>query len=139
MLYLRSTPYGDYLHFTIYAQIFTPLIIQDLSCLYFESHNYKTPQYFNNLKCFDGLPRVGLMTVKEFDLLVLDGHNYPTWVVDVKVSLASCGLYRAVFLPEEGVAPLDDQHVYIALYFIRSHIDSDLKVDYLLEENPQNL
>ena len=67
------------------------------------------------------------MTVKEFDLLVLDGHNYPTWVVDVKVSLASRGLYRAVLPPEEGVAPLDDQHVYTALYLIRSHIHPDLK------------
>ena len=93
MPHLRSTPYGDYLHFTIYAhEIFTPLIIQDLSCLYFASQNYNTPQHFNNLKCFDGLSRVGSMTVKEFELLALDGHNYPTWVVDVKVSLASRGL-----------------------------------------------
>jgi hypothetical protein len=45
------------------------------------------------------------MTVKEFDLLALDGHNYPTWAMDVKVSLASRGLYRAVLPPEEGVAP----------------------------------
>jgi len=41
--------------------------------------------------------------------------------------------------PEEGVAPLDDQHVYTALYLIRSHIHPDLKAEYLLEENPQNL
>ena len=140
MPYLWSTPYGDYLHFTIYAhEIFTPLIIQDLSCLYFASHNYNTPQHFNNLKCFDGLPRVGSMTVKEFDLLALDGHNYPTWAVDVKVSLASRGLYRAMLPLEEGVAPLDDQHVYTALYLIRSHIHPDLKAKYLLEENPRNL
>ncbi|XP_066384615.1 uncharacterized protein [Miscanthus floridulus] len=79
------------------------------------------------------------MTVKEFDLLALDGHNYPTWAVDIKVSLASRGLYRAVSSPEEGVAPLDDQHVYTALYLIRSHIHPDLKAEYLLEENPRNL
>ena len=41
--------------------------------------------------------------------------------------------------PEEGVAPLDNQHVYMALYLIRSHIHPDLKVEYLLEENPRNL
>ena len=40
---------------------------------------------------------------------------------------------------EEDVAPLDDQHVYTALYLIRIHIHPDLKVEYLLEENPQNL
>jgi hypothetical protein len=72
---------------------------QDLSCLYFASHNYNTPHHFNNLKCLDGLPRVGSMTAKEFDLLALDGHNYPTWAMDIKVSLASCGLYQAVLPP----------------------------------------
>jgi hypothetical protein len=25
---------------------------------------------------------------REFEELVLDGHNYPTWVLDVKISLA---------------------------------------------------
>ena len=50
------------------------------------------------------------MTVKEFDLLALDGHNYPTWAVDVKVSLASRGLYRVVLPPEEGVTQLDKVH-----------------------------
>jgi hypothetical protein len=61
------------------------------------------------------------MAVKEFELLALDGHNYPTWAVDIKVSLASRGLYQAVLPLQEGVAPLDDQHVYTALYIIRSH------------------
>jgi hypothetical protein len=79
------------------------------------------------------------MTVKEFELLALDGHNYPTWAIDVKVSLSSRGLYRAVLPPEDGVAPLEDQHVYTALYIIRSHIHPDLKAEYLLEENPHNL
>jgi len=76
------------------------------------------------------------MTIKEFDLLALDGHNYPTWVVDIKVILASHGLHRAVLPPEEVVAPLEDQHVYTALYLIRSHIYPDLKAEYLLEDNP---
>jgi hypothetical protein len=81
----------------------------------------------------------GSMTIKEFELLALDGHNYPTWAVDVKVSPASRGLYRAVLPPEGGVAPLDDQHVYTTLYLIRSHIHLGLKSEYLLEENPRNL
>src|SRR6185312_6818943 len=79
------------------------------------------------------------MAVKEFELLALDGHNYPTWAADIKVSLASRGLYQAVLPLQEGVAPLDDQHVYTALYIIRSHIHPDLKAEYLLEENPRNL
>ena len=68
------------------------------------------------------------MTVKEFDLLALDSHNYPTWPVDVKVSLASCGLYRAVLPPEEGVAPLEDQHVYTALYLDGVALDSPISL-----------
>ena len=79
------------------------------------------------------------MAVKEFEQLALDGHNYPTWAVDVKVSLSWRGLYRAVAPPQEGVAPLDDQYVFSALYIIRSHIHPDLKAEYLLEENPWNL
>jgi len=78
------------------------------------------------------------MVAKEFEQLSLDGHNYPTWAVDVKVSLSSRGLYRAVAPPQEGVAPFD-QYVFSALYIIRSHIHPDLKAEYLLEENPQKL
>ena len=59
--------------------------------------------------------------------------------MDINVSLASCGLYHVVLPQQEGVAPLDDQHVYMALYLIRSHIHPDLKAEYLLEENPRNL
>ena len=123
----------------MHMRFFRPLIIQDLSCFYFASHNYNTPQHFNNLKCFDGLPCVGLMAAKEFEQLALDGHNYPTRAVDVKVSLLSRRLYRAVAPPVEGAEPLDDQYVFSALYIIRSHIHPDLKAEYLLEENPRNL
>ena len=79
------------------------------------------------------------MAVKEFEQLALDGHNYPTWAVDVKVSLSWRGLYRAVAPPVEGAEPLDDQYVFSALYIIRSYIHPDLKAEYLLEENPRNL
>jgi len=49
--------------------------------------------------------------------------------MDVKVSLESRGLYRAVLPPEEGVALLEDQLVYTALYLIRIHIHPDLKAE----------
>jgi hypothetical protein len=32
----------------------------------------------------------------EFDELVLDGHNYPTWALDVKISLAFHGIMTAL-------------------------------------------
>jgi hypothetical protein len=35
----------------------------------------------------------------EFDELALDGYNYPTWVMDVKISLALRGMYEAIVSP----------------------------------------
>jgi hypothetical protein len=39
--------------------------------------------------------------IREFDELVLDGHNYPTWAMDVKISLVVCGVCEAILPPEE--------------------------------------
>jgi hypothetical protein len=33
---------------------------------------------------------------REFEELVLYGHNYPTWVIDVKIRLALRGMYEAI-------------------------------------------
>ena len=83
------------------------------------------------------------MTVKEFEELALDGHNYPTWAMDVKVSLSSRGMAAALIPPEDppqaGVAQLTKQHKYGALYLIRNHIHPDLKSEYLMEESPSNM
>jgi hypothetical protein len=35
----------------------------------------------------------------KFDELVLDGHNYPTWALDVKISLAFHGIMTALTPP----------------------------------------
>jgi hypothetical protein len=40
----------------------------------------------------------------KFKELALDGHNYPTWALDVKISLALC-----VILP--ALSPLVDREV----------------------------
>ena len=82
------------------------------------------------------------MTVKEFEELAHDGHNYPTWAMDVKVSLSSRGVAAALISPEDlpqGVAQLNEQQKYGALYIIRNHIHPDLKSEYLMEESPSNM
>jgi hypothetical protein len=43
---------------------------------------------------------------REFEKLSLDGHNYPTWVMDVKISLALRGIYEAIVPPAERVVQL---------------------------------
>jgi hypothetical protein len=40
------------------------------------------------------------MAAKDFEELVLDGHNYPTWAMDVKISLSSRGIAGALIPPE---------------------------------------
>lgn len=79
------------------------------------------------------------MAPHEFEVLALDGHNYPIWAMDIKVGLATHGLYHTIDNPAENAEPIIDQHKYAALYFIRKHIHSDLKSEYLLEENPREL
>jgi hypothetical protein len=37
----------------------------------------------------------------EFEKLALDGHNYPTWVMDVKISLTFTGMYEAIVPPAD--------------------------------------
>jgi len=83
------------------------------------------------------------MAAKEFEELALNGHNYPTWAMDIKISLASRGLVRAIQDPEtalpEGATPLNEQQKYAALFIIRHHIHPDLKAEYLQEESPSTL
>jgi hypothetical protein len=61
----------------------------------------------------------------EFDELVLDGHNYPTWTMNVKISLALSGVYEAILPPEDKTVPLLDLFKYNALYIIRNHFHID--------------
>jgi hypothetical protein len=35
----------------------------------------------------------------EFETLVLDGHNYPIWALDIKISLAFRGILPAISSP----------------------------------------
>jgi hypothetical protein len=68
---------------------------------------------------------------RKFEKLALDGHNYPTWDMDIKISLALRGVYEAILPPEERTAPLLDPFKYNALYIIRNHPHIDLKSEYV--------
>jgi hypothetical protein len=48
----------------------------------------------------------------EFDELALDGHNYPTWALDVKISLAFRGTMAALTPPAEREATFLDNYKY---------------------------
>jgi hypothetical protein len=75
----------------------------------------------------------------EFEELALDEHNYPTWAMDVKTSLALRRVYEAILPPQERIVPLLDPFNYNALYIIRTHLHIDLKSEYVMEEEPNVL
>jgi hypothetical protein len=65
----------------------------------------------------DFLNRKSLVTcvgsmAKEFEELALDGHNYPTWALDIKISLASKNILSALLPPAERTEPLHDGIVH---------------------------
>jgi hypothetical protein len=35
----------------------------------------------------------------KFNELALNGHNYPTWAMGIKISLALIGMYEAIVSP----------------------------------------
>jgi hypothetical protein len=85
-----------------------------------------------------GFLYTGIMA-REFEELAIDGQNYPTWALDIKISLASRGILNALTPPTERAQPLPDMMKYNALYIIRHHIHPDLKSEYVMEEEPSAL
>jgi hypothetical protein len=69
----------------------------------------------------------------------LDGHNYPTWTINVKISLALRGVYEAILPLEEMIVPLLDPFKYNDLYIIRNHLHVNLKSEYVMKEEPNVL
>jgi hypothetical protein len=55
---------------------------------------------------------------REFEELVLDGHNYPTWALDVKINLAFHEILPALTPPTEREAAFLDTYKYQALFII---------------------
>jgi hypothetical protein len=68
----------------------------------------------------------------EFEELAFDGHNYPTWAMNVKICLALCGVYEAILHPAERTVPLLEPFKYNVLYIIRNHLHTNLKLEYVI-------
>ena len=79
------------------------------------------------------------MANKEFEVLALDGHNFPTCATDIKVSLSRCGLYACLSDLETSTKSMIEKNKYEASYIIRNHIHPDLMSNYMMEENPREL
>jgi hypothetical protein len=67
------------------------------------------------------------MATKEFEKLALDGHNYPTWVSDIEITFASCGIIDAIAAPITSANPVNDVKKNSALFLLRLYIHKVLK------------
>jgi hypothetical protein len=76
---------------------------------------------------------------REFEELVLNGHNYPTLALDVKISLAFCGILPTLSPPADREAAFLDTYKYQALFITWNHLHPDLKSEYVMEEEPHSL
>jgi hypothetical protein len=74
-----------------------------------------------------------------FEELVLDGHNYPTRVLHVKISLAFWGIRPALSPPMDREAAFLDTYKYQALFIIWNHLHPYLKSEYVMEEELHSL
>jgi hypothetical protein len=77
--------------------------------------------------------------IKEFEELAIDGSNYLAWASDIKIGFASRGILHTINAPDTNNPNITDIAKYTALLLLRTSIHKDLKKEYLLKENPQNL
>jgi hypothetical protein len=70
----------------------------------------------------------------KFEELALDAHNYPTWALDVKISLTFRGILSALSLPADREGAFLDTYKYQALFIIENHLHPVLKSEYVMEE-----
>jgi hypothetical protein len=59
--------------------------------------------------------------------------------MNVKISLALQRMYEAIVHPIEKIVQLLDSYKYNALYIIRNHIHPNMKLEYVMEEEPSML
>jgi hypothetical protein len=76
---------------------------------------------------------------REFEELALDGQNYSTWEMYIKISLTLCGMYEVIVPPAERIVQLLESYKYNVLYIIRNHIHPNLMSKYVKEEEPSTL
>ena len=60
----------------------------------------------NNL--YLALDFVGKMAAKEFEVLALDGSNFPQWATYIKVNLSTRGLYKCLTPPGANDPPIPE-------------------------------
>src|SRR5438128_1132321 len=79
------------------------------------------------------------LATKDFNVLEVDGNNYLTWAIDLKIKLSSKDFIGTIYKPNQQGPPIPESAKYVALHFLRHHLHPDLKNKYLIEEDPRAL
>jgi hypothetical protein len=74
-----------------------------------------------------------------FEELDLDGHNYPTWAMNVKISLTLWGMYETIVPPHREDCTIARSIQVQCLINNKNHIHPNLKSGYVMEEEPSML
>jgi len=74
---------------------------------------------------------------REFDVLTANGSNYLSWSLDAEILLTGKNLLKRIKPKmDESSTPMEDAQ---ALHFIRHHLSTTLKNEYMTERNPKVL
>jgi hypothetical protein len=76
------------------------------------------------------------ITNREFDELAQNGMNYLTWASDVEIVLTSRDLLHTI---GKGTSQVTDAQNAKALHFLRHHLCSTLKNEYIAEQSALEL
>jgi hypothetical protein len=76
---------------------------------------------------------------REFDELALDGHNYPTWALDIKISLVFRGMAALTPLAERERGNISGYLQVPGTIHHPQPSPPDLKSEYMMEEEPHSL
>jgi hypothetical protein len=61
----------------------------------------------------------------EFEEFILNGYNYPTWALDIKISLTFHGMLSVLSPPVKREATFLETYKFQALFIIRNHLHPD--------------
>uniref|UniRef100_K3YLK5 Retrotransposon Copia-like N-terminal domain-containing protein n=1 Tax=Setaria italica TaxID=4555 RepID=K3YLK5_SETIT len=75
---------------------------------------------------------------KDFTELAVDGNNYLTWAMDVKIVLTTKG-FIGTLDESNPQAHIPEADKFRTLHFLRHHLHPNLKNEYFMEDDPKKL
>lgn len=78
---------------------------------------------------------IGEMATREFDILALNGSNFPNWTMDVKVNLPTIGLYICIDEPTNEASNPSNMSMFSYLICNKESHPSGFENGVMLKED----